>query len=535
MANSVYLTVCDALSHIVSRRAAENIVRDALRVGRTNPDQVTPREMQDLLKGQVFARLQQIIPVAQARGEIKTLLAKLEKMAKAAPKALSPEILEGLEALRAEFEPFSGLEHPRAERIRAGVDSLPESPEPTKALNSLWAELDLLMNEVGSADTLGDKATGETVLPGKATVTLPALSAPIDLDDAGDGEPFPLEMDDVMLEADEGPATPLGESPLPDVEFHPEEEAATVEAEAVGDGVVNSQDEAAFLIPEFDSFGLEFEMEERPRAQPPTLELAPDAKPDAQPVAQPVAVPAQALEVPAPVLEAPAPVVAAAAEPAPMAVPVVAELAAVPELVAAAEPAVALVGAGGRAELPPMPPAPIPVAPIPTTSSPTASSPANPSTNDEQDELRNAFDNEAGLDEAQPEPVAAPEAPKPVAPAAPVRRTPAKLNLTPEAQELLLSRFALEEGVIGVTLSNRMGSVIEARMREGSEDHLAGVAAATAMLMERRRSFDVFYTDLGEANVFIAPLGEALLTVLADRSVNVGRVLSEVKTVKEEL
>jgi predicted regulator of Ras-like GTPase activity (Roadblock/LC7/MglB family) len=37
------------------------------------------------------------------------------------------------------------------------------------------------------------------------------------------------------------------------------------------------------------------------------------------------------------------------------------------------------------------------------------------------------------------------------------------------------------------------------------------------------------------ANVFIAPLGDSLLTVLADKQVNVGRVLSEVKTVKEEI
>ena len=80
MANSVYLAVCDALSHIVSRRAAENIVRDALRTIKSDPDAVTAREMQEMLKGQVFARLQQIIPVAQARGEIKTLLQKLEAL-----------------------------------------------------------------------------------------------------------------------------------------------------------------------------------------------------------------------------------------------------------------------------------------------------------------------------------------------------------------------------------------------------------------------------------------------------------------------
>jgi hypothetical protein len=86
-----------------------------------------------------------------------------------------------------------------------------------------------------------------------------------------------------------------------------------------------------------------------------------------------------------------------------------------------------------------------------------------------------------------------------------------------------------------VAISNRIGQVSLSRMREGSADDLAGMTAATAMLLESQRSFDVFYTDLGVANVFIAPLGGSLLTVLADKQVNVGRVLSEVKTVKEEI
>ena len=123
---------------------------------------------------------------------------------------------------------------------------------------------------------------------------------------------------------------------------------------------------------------------------------------------------------------------------------------------------------------------------------------------------------------------------------APARRTAIaksrpQVTLSNEAKELLIARFALEEGVIGVTISDRIGQVSLSRMREGSADDLAGMTAATAMLLESQRSFDVFYTDLGVANVFIAPLGDSLLTVLADKQVNVGRVLSEVKTVKEEI
>ena len=527
MANSVYLTVCDALSHIVSRRAAENIVRDALRVGRTNPDQVTPREMQDLLKGQVFARLQQIIPVAQARGEIKTLLGQLEKMAKAAPKTLSPEVREGLEALRAEFEPYEGLEHPRAQRIRSGIESLPESPDPNKALNSLWAELDVLLNEVGTTsglETLTDTA--------KSTLNLPPVAAPLDLDD--DAEPFPLEMDDVVeLEADA--PVPLAESPVDDVDLTVD--GSTIPGSAAAQAItdlaktitneVNSNDEESFKIAAFDDFGLEFEMEERPPAQPPTLELAPESLPDATPQAatlEPVVVPQ------------PEPMIAPVAEFVPAAVIPTPELVIpAPELVAvaASEPMQASVAAS-RTEVTP-PPFNGGLPPIPTSAGSSHDLPSLPS---EQDELRDAFDNEAGLEASTPvvqPPVPAAPPAAPSAPVMPQRRQHAKLNLTAEAQELLLSRFALEEGVIGVTLSGRMGDVLQARMREGSDEHLAGMAAATAMLLERKRSFDVFYTDLGEANVFIAPLGEALLTVLADRSVNVGRVLSEVKTVKEEL
>ena len=121
MANSVYLAVCDALSHIVSRRAAENIVRDALRTIKSDPDAVTAREMQEMLKGQVFARLQQIITVAQARGEIKTLLQKLETLNISDKPSLSPEVMEGLEALRAEFAPYVKLEHRRVKRDRKSV------------------------------------------------------------------------------------------------------------------------------------------------------------------------------------------------------------------------------------------------------------------------------------------------------------------------------------------------------------------------------------------------------------------------------
>jgi hypothetical protein len=495
MANSVYLAVCDALSHIVSRRAAENIVRDALRTARTDPDAVTAREMQDMLKGQVFARLQQIIPVAQARGEIKTLLQKLEAMNVSEKPSLSPEVLEGLEALRAEFAPFAKLEHRRVKRIRAGIDVLPEAPDPVRALNSLWAELDLLFNEIGPSEpeapaaaepvAMQVKFAPEPVLkPSTHPTPVSGVSSDGVLEIADD-----LETDEEPVEIAGNATVELGRYELPDAALDPLElDGQPLLGTQVPEQATTNGD-APFMISEFDEFGLEFELEDATETETTLPNLGFEA-PEAQ----------------------------------------------------GAEPVVA-------------------------KRDPKASGEIDPAEElrralEEEAALRRAFDEEAGLQSntaASDEPEPASRKPEPLVPSAPpvistpvltspaVRKpTPARraalatkarpqVTLSNEAQELLIARFALEEGVIGVTISNRIGQVTLSRMREGSADDLAGMTAATAMLLESQRSFDVFYTDLGVANVFIAPLGDSLLTVLADKQVNVGRVLSEVKTVKEEI
>ncbi|MBC7646934.1 MAG: hypothetical protein H7095_07455 [Pseudopedobacter sp.] len=79
MANLVYNMVCDAFADLISRRAAENLVKEALRDIGSNPDRVTALEMQELLRKGIFKRLQKIIPVVKAKGEIKRLLRNLEK------------------------------------------------------------------------------------------------------------------------------------------------------------------------------------------------------------------------------------------------------------------------------------------------------------------------------------------------------------------------------------------------------------------------------------------------------------------------
>ena len=539
MANSVYLAVCDALSHIVSRRAAENIVRDALRTIKSDPDAVTAREMQEMLKGQVFARLQQIIPVAQARGEIKSLLQKLEALNIIDKPSLSPEVLEGLEALRAEFSPYVKLEHRRVKRIRAGIEVLPEAPDPVRALNSLWAELDLLFNEIGPSEP-ETQAELEAVASVPATVTavlepepafVPKPSAhptPVSgvssdgvLEIADDLDEEPDNFDNFDNAANIGMATvELGRYELPDALIDPLDDlelddgqasvhnASVHNASVHNASVHNDAQQVAtsegepFLISEFDEFGLEFELEESP--EPETV--------DAEIFAS------EPFESPEPVAKL-NPSISAEIDPA-------------EELRRALEEEAALRQAFDE-----------------EAGLQSNSSSVPESIKAESTKAESIKPEPAQLEPSKSEPVApistpssapAPSAKTALKPAASRRTSLAtkprpQAVLSNEAQELLIARFALEEGVIGVTISNRVGKVSLSRMREGSAEDLAGMSAATAMLLESQRSFDVFYTDLGVANVFIAPLGDSLLTVLADKQVNVGRVLSEVKTVKEEI
>jgi hypothetical protein len=87
--------------------------------------------------------------------------------------------------------------------------------------------------------------------------------------------------------------------------------------------------------------------------------------------------------------------------------------------------------------------------------------------------------------------------------------------------------------VTGVLLSKRNGDVLMSRLSSGSSNHLAGVVAATTLLLYKRRPFQVFYTHLESVSAFIAPLEDHILTVLADASVNVGRVFTELESLKE--
>jgi hypothetical protein len=377
MPNRVYLTVCDALSSIVSRRAAENIVADALRAAGTNADKVTASEMQNLLRSTVFARLQQIIPVAQAKGEIRVILGKLEAgFMESRPSVLSPEVLEGLEAIKAEFRMFSNSANPRVLRLADGIGSLANAADPIQALNLLWAELDLLQAEESGLPLKGASLQQAVAIdPGASGVFFP--------DDQLSNPEFILDLEAGLTEAGLIEAAATSETPTLTESLWIKD---ATQADVLGSGQVILEE------PEENLEGLKLD-------SLPTLPSVP------------------------------------------------AQVPAVPKL--------------------------------------------------------------ARL------------------------RAQTKLAMTPEEQENLLSRFASQEGVIGVALCSRFGQVTMARLNEGSASHLSSVVAATVMVLEKSRVARLFYAQFENTSAFIAPFGDGILTVLANSSVNVGRVLSEVNALDQ--
>lgn len=381
MPNRVYATVCDALSNIISRRAAENIVADALRKAGTTPDEVTALEMQVLLRGMVFARLQQIIPVAQAKGEIRVILTKLEAglgeagLGEPKSSSLSPEVLEGLEAIKAEFRLYKTSANPRALRLADGIGSIASASDPIQTLNTLWAELDLLQ-----AEESGLPLRGATLQNAKHSIA-PGASGVFFPDEHDTSPEFVMELEPSLLE----PALAASNSNAP----------------TLTDNLLLKETNPDQVI-------LEEVEEEIPGL---TLTQLGDSSP-AMPISQ------------------------------------------------------AHLGAAAS----------VPVSQL------------------------------ARL------------------------RSQVRLSMTPEEQENLLSRFASQEGVIGVALCSRFGQVIMARLNEGSASHLSSVVAATVMVLEKSKVARLFYAQFENTSAFIAPFGDGILTVLANSSVNVGRVLSEVNT-----
>lgn len=85
MTNSVYSLIVRALSGIVSERAADTMLRAALREQGLTPDRVGAPEMQRVLSGPLLRSLSGVLPEARARTELRALSQGLARQYPRAP------------------------------------------------------------------------------------------------------------------------------------------------------------------------------------------------------------------------------------------------------------------------------------------------------------------------------------------------------------------------------------------------------------------------------------------------------------------
>ncbi len=86
MPTPVYTLVINALSSSVSERAADTMLRAALKDAQLGPDSVTAQEMQSVLSGPLLRRLTTVLPQAQATLDLRLLS---RKVAEQNPRALT--------------------------------------------------------------------------------------------------------------------------------------------------------------------------------------------------------------------------------------------------------------------------------------------------------------------------------------------------------------------------------------------------------------------------------------------------------------
>ncbi|WP_102127185.1 roadblock/LC7 domain-containing protein [Deinococcus planocerae] len=87
MTNAVYNLTVRTLSGIVSERAAETMLRAALREQGLAPEGVSARDMRRVLEGPLLGRLSGVLPAAQARAELGALAQQLARQGAPAPAA----------------------------------------------------------------------------------------------------------------------------------------------------------------------------------------------------------------------------------------------------------------------------------------------------------------------------------------------------------------------------------------------------------------------------------------------------------------
>lgn len=90
MQNAVYSVVSEALGRLVSARAADNMLRVALRDAQLRPETVTAQEMQRVLAGPLANRLTTIMSPERAKRELSSVARRLQEHDPKAP-TLFPE------------------------------------------------------------------------------------------------------------------------------------------------------------------------------------------------------------------------------------------------------------------------------------------------------------------------------------------------------------------------------------------------------------------------------------------------------------
>lgn len=92
MPTPVYTLVISALSSSVSERAADTMLRAALKDAQLSPDSVTAQEMQSVLSGPLLRRLTSVLPQAQASLDLRALSRRVsEQHPRALTLFLDPE------------------------------------------------------------------------------------------------------------------------------------------------------------------------------------------------------------------------------------------------------------------------------------------------------------------------------------------------------------------------------------------------------------------------------------------------------------
>ncbi|WP_188964003.1 roadblock/LC7 domain-containing protein [Deinococcus aquiradiocola] len=86
MPTPVYTLVINALSSSVSERAADTMLKAALKDAQFSPDSVTAQEMQTVLSGPLLRRLASVLPQAQASRDLRALS---RRIAEQHPRALT--------------------------------------------------------------------------------------------------------------------------------------------------------------------------------------------------------------------------------------------------------------------------------------------------------------------------------------------------------------------------------------------------------------------------------------------------------------